>query len=199
MTRTRGFTIIEAMVALVVLAVGLLGLASIQVVAVKAASIGASMQKASALATDLLANMQQWDYNDARLNTTRTTITSTSDAAVATAANDTSRAATPNPTPDFGEPSSGATTNNALTLNGTVVYQGLTAATLPGNTKTINRYWNVFPVQLPNGSTVAQGKLIQVIVRWTEQDLRATGNTSGAGYRQLVFTTYKTNPGAMTQ
>jgi len=63
----RGFSTIEAMTASAVLLVGLLGLASLQVVGVRSNHFGRDLAQASSLAQDLAENIQRWDYADSRL------------------------------------------------------------------------------------------------------------------------------------
>src|SRR5436853_3515036 len=63
----RGFSLIESMVASVVMLIGLLGLAGLQVTGMRANNLGKRMAQASLLAQDLVQNMQVWQYGDARL------------------------------------------------------------------------------------------------------------------------------------
>ena len=63
----RGFSLIEAMVASVIMLIGLLGLAGLQVIGMRANNIGKRMSQASLLAQDLAQNMQIWAYADNRL------------------------------------------------------------------------------------------------------------------------------------
>src|SRR5256885_861912 len=63
----RGFSLIEAMVASIVLLIGLLGLAGLQIIGMRANNLGKRMSQASLLAQDLVNNMQLWPYADARL------------------------------------------------------------------------------------------------------------------------------------
>jgi type IV pilus assembly protein PilV len=55
----RGFTLLEVMIALVILAVGLLGLASLQVMAIKGNSFGQQMTVASTLAQNQLEQLRR--------------------------------------------------------------------------------------------------------------------------------------------
>src|SRR5712691_5796499 len=63
----RGFSLIEAMVASVIMLIGLLGLAGLQIIGVRANNIGKRMSQASLLGQDLAQNMQIWAYTDTRL------------------------------------------------------------------------------------------------------------------------------------
>ena len=56
---SKGFTLLELMIALVILAVGLLGLASLQVMAIKGNSYGQQMTVASTLAQNQLEQLRQ--------------------------------------------------------------------------------------------------------------------------------------------
>jgi type IV pilus assembly protein PilV len=55
----KGFTLLEVMIALVILAVGLLGLASLQVMAIKGNSYGQEMTVASTLAQNQLEQLRR--------------------------------------------------------------------------------------------------------------------------------------------
>jgi type IV pilus assembly protein PilV len=56
---SKGFTLLELMIALVILAIGLLGLASLQVMAIKGNSYGQEMTVASTLAENQLEQLRQ--------------------------------------------------------------------------------------------------------------------------------------------
>jgi type IV pilus assembly protein PilV len=56
---SKGFTLLELMIALVILAIGLLGLASLQVMAIKGNSYGQEMTVASTLAQNELEQLRQ--------------------------------------------------------------------------------------------------------------------------------------------
>jgi type IV pilus modification protein PilV len=193
----RGFTLIEAFIALTLLAIGLLGLASLQIVAVRANTVATRMSHASELASDLAENVQRWDYSDARLQPLPTAVGSTDEVYVTSRA-DMGRSdpvdkqldnVTAASKAEFGElpsDSGNATTNDALLL-GTVKYGGTTVGASGGDYR---RYWNVFHVDSPS----IQGKLVQIIVRWPEAGL---GGAGGAiGMRQIVCTTFKADPAA---
>jgi type IV pilus assembly protein PilV len=55
----RGFTLLEVMIALVVLSIGLLGLASLQIMAIKGNSFGQQMTVASTLAQNQLEQLRR--------------------------------------------------------------------------------------------------------------------------------------------
>ncbi|OGP52541.1 MAG: type IV pilus modification protein PilV [Deltaproteobacteria bacterium RBG_13_52_11] len=55
----KGFTLLEVMIALVILAIGLLGLASLQVMAIKGNSFGQQMTVASTMAQNQLEQLRR--------------------------------------------------------------------------------------------------------------------------------------------
>jgi len=65
---TDGFTLIEVLIALVVFAVGVLGLALMQLSAIKGNSIANRVSQASTLASDQIERIMTWDYGDGRLD-----------------------------------------------------------------------------------------------------------------------------------
>ena len=67
-----GFSLIELLVAVVILAVGLLGLAQLQVTAMRANSQTASTTAATAIAQHALEAVVAWGHNDDRLKSTQT-------------------------------------------------------------------------------------------------------------------------------
>ena len=60
---SRGFTLLEVMITTVILAVGLLGLASLQIVAIKGNSFGQQMSVASTLAQNRLEQLRRTEYS----------------------------------------------------------------------------------------------------------------------------------------
>jgi type IV pilus modification protein PilV len=182
--RARGFTLIEAMVSLVVLAIGMLGLMGLQLVGVRANFFGKQLGKASELARDLAESSTRWDYNDARLAAI-TTVNSTNSAAV-TPRWDLGRAdAVPNSAQHQycempGDPN--CTNAGALGAN----YHGLSGDVTQDGTYQFRRYWTVYGVDIA-GLGTPQGKLIQIVVRWKEP---------GLGWRQVQTSSYLPNPQA---
>ena len=190
----RGFSLIESMVASVVMLIGLLGLAGLQVVAMRANNLGKRMAQASLLAQDLVQNIQLWQYTDSRLvpqGSASPAHTGPVAAIAITAFSDVLNTATLTTTVDgspvtfdFTDGAAGAAQVNQLAAS----YAGVLSpvdTTLPAGEQTIfQRYWNVFPVDL-NGSGQAQGKLIQILVRWKEPNF---------GYRQVSASFYKYDP-----
>jgi type IV pilus assembly protein PilV len=59
----EGFTLLEVMITVVILAIGLLGLAGLQIVAIKGNSFGQQMSVASTLAQNQLEELRQTAYS----------------------------------------------------------------------------------------------------------------------------------------
>jgi prepilin-type N-terminal cleavage/methylation domain-containing protein len=193
--RDRGFSLIEAMVASVVMLIGMLGLAALQVVGVRANNIGKRMAQASLLGQDLAQNMQIWAYTDSRLtpiNNTSTYHLDSTDGTVISKYWDLTSAQAPTSTSsgavnfDYSDGPSAGWVSTATALNAN--YEGVMSpvdSTLPAGEQTIfTRYWNVFNVDL-SGSGVVQGKLVQIIVRWKEPNF---------GYRTVTHSFFKYDP-----
>jgi Tfp pilus assembly protein PilV len=187
----RGFSILEAFIALAVMAIGLLGLASLQVVGVRANHFGRKMALASALVRDLSETVQSWDYSDTRLAPPRGVVTSTTDTTIVSRW-DMGRDATASYTADYAEQAgdTNATTASQLT---SANYNGLLAtridkdyASAATSSLGLRRYWNVHSVDV-SGSGAEQGKLVQIIVRWKEP---------GLGMRQVTGSAFRPNPAA---
>jgi prepilin-type N-terminal cleavage/methylation domain-containing protein len=178
----RGFSLIEAMVASLVMLIGMLGLAGLQVLGVRANNLGKRMAQASLLAQDLAQNMQViWRYGEARLvpKQDTTAYTDPNAAAIAKYWNLTSAQA---PTAadgtgltfDYSDGPSNAVVTNALAAN----YEGVASPVDPtlaaGEQIIFTRYWNVFNVN--------NGKLVQIVVRWKEPNF---------GYRSVTMSFFK--------
>jgi type IV pilus assembly protein PilV len=56
--RNKGFTLIEVLISMIILAIGLLGLASLQIIALRESQDAYTMQQAILLATDMQARMR---------------------------------------------------------------------------------------------------------------------------------------------
>ena len=67
MTREAGFTLIEVLVAMVVLSIGLLGVASMQVVATQVNGVSNGISRGIVVAQDKLEELMVLDYGDAAL------------------------------------------------------------------------------------------------------------------------------------
>ncbi|MBF5042810.1 hypothetical protein FGE12_10435 [Aggregicoccus sp. 17bor-14] len=172
----RGTTLVEAMIAMGVVLVGLLGFASLQIITSRANVFNKRMAQATTVAQELAENMRGWPYADSRLSP-GTAITSLADTNL-TSGWDLGRAATPSPTPQFSD--------SVLTAAN---YRGLALDADRDGTAEFTRYWNVYAANLTGGGQ-ANGKLIQIIVRWKEP---------GLGFRQVTTMAYKPNPQAVFQ
>jgi len=64
----KGFTLIEILIGLLILAIGLLGIAVMQINSVKGGSFGNNMTQASTLAQDKLEYLKNLSYTDSNLN-----------------------------------------------------------------------------------------------------------------------------------
>lgn len=178
----------------VIMLIGLLGLAGLQVVGMRANNVGKRLAQASLLAQDLEENMQLWQYTDPRLTAGNNPGPfSDTNAAAITQYWNTGRGASPAVQFDYtdGNDTTGATHVNQLAIN----YEGVLSPvnpSLPLSEQTIfSRYWNVFPVDL-KGTGAAQGKLVQVVVRWKEP-----GATTY--YRQVTSSFFKYDPSEFNQ
>ncbi len=186
----RGTSLIEAMMAMVVVLIGLTGLLSAQTVVAKTNLYTQRIRQASALAADLEENIRRWGYNDVRLDN-GIAITSLSDSLIALKSDmGTYAAASSASLATFAEQATdpNAATSSATTL-GTSVFQGLNPDYNNDGDVDFFRYWTVFDVTISGGS-VPDGKLVQTIVRWKEP---------GFGYRQVQSSTFIVNPAAAAQ
>ena len=180
-TATRGFTLVEALVASAILMVALAALLPLQVMGARMNRWSERTLDATLLATDLSENISRWNYSDPRLNPLLT-VSSFSDSAVA-ARWDMGTSARASPTAEFSDsptPDSNASAYAALGAS----YQGLSSDVDGDGTADFTRYWNVYAVDA-TGSGTPSGKLIQIIVRWNEPRV---------GWHQVVVTTFKRNP-----
>jgi type IV pilus modification protein PilV len=197
----RGFSIIEALIASIVLLIGLLGLATLQVVGVRSNHFGRHMTQASQLAQDLTENIQRWDYNDARLTpAVARTWNVLSPASTAAVDNewDMGRGISATHTDgstytaDFSEGTTNATKTSALTAAFCTPnppgcpYIGLSGDVNGTGVLEYTRYWNVWTTTFDG--TTNTGRFIQVIVRWKEPAL---------GYRQIAVSTFKEIPNSL--
>lgn len=182
----RGTSMIEAMVAMGVLLVGLLGFASLQVVTVRANHYNKRVSQASALANDLVENVRLWGYLDTRL-TSLGNVTSAEAAAVKDKW-DMGRAQAASYTAQYGDAPDDANATNQNALGAT--YPGIKGELDPYHDgPEFFRYWNVFGLDT-DGDGNPNGKLVQVIVRWKEP---------AYGYRQITTMAFKPDPQAMLQ
>ena len=180
-SRTRGFTLIEAMVASAILMVALAALLPLQVYGARTNRWSERTLDASLLATDLSENVSRWSYTDARLNALQT-VNSFSDSTVAASWN-MGTAAVATQTAQYSD--SPTRDQNATTFNALgATYQGLSSDVDGDGRPDFTRYWNVYSVDLA-GTGTPSGKLVQIIVRWNEPNV---------GWHQIAVTTFKRNP-----
>jgi Tfp pilus assembly protein PilV len=194
----RGFSLVEALMASIVMLVGLLGLATLQVVGVRSNHFGRHMTQASQLAQDLIENLQRWDYNDVRISPAIARSWNVQDATSTAAVDkewDMGRGAAATHTDgssytaDFSEGTANANRTAALGAAFCTPsppgcpYIGLSGDVDGDGVLDYQRYWNVWTTTFDGATTT--GKFIQVIVRWKE---------TGLGYRQIAASTFKEIP-----
>jgi prepilin-type N-terminal cleavage/methylation domain-containing protein len=170
--RARGFTLIEAMMAMLVLLVGATGMVAVYMQGQRMHSDALRATRATAIAQDLLNNVEQWPY----ANTTGQPLynrATGNDADIGDTAFRFETSADPvsDGFADHGE--------GDLPVN----YTGLPAASLA---PFYERFWNVsYP---PDAAGVGiDAANIAVIVRWP----------SGPGWRRVVLMSAKPNPAAV--
>lgn len=163
----RGMSLVEVMVAVSLLVIAATGVAKMTGHGLKLNADARQITRATAIAEDLLGQIQTWDYDDPRLANT-------------TAGNDA----------DYGdgsqsfEAATGFTADHAeadLVLNG-LDWNGLPTATLAA--AGYQRFWNVAELDDTNFNGIADARRIAVIVRWPH----------GTTYRRVVLYTAKVNP-----
>lgn len=171
----RGTTLLEAMIAMVVLLIGAIGVIGAHRQGLRLASDARRLTRASAIAQDLVDQISLWPYDDPRL-----------------ARNPSGRFTLPDT--DIGDSnflfeSSASTSGLAdygdgdLTLLGTQ-WNGIPTSVIQGTAPRFERYWNVAYVDDMDPDGVKDGVRIAVIIRWPE----------GASYRRIVAYTFKANP-----
>lgn len=174
LTRTtpRGSTLIEAMVAMSVLVIGAMGMMGLHTQGIKIESDSRHITRATAIAQDLLSQVQLWDYDDARLADTFTDNLATlgdPDFAVEREADLLAAKLV-----DHAEAE--------LTAGG-AEFHGLPTSAISG----YERYWS-FAEDLvnddTNGNGVVDGRRVAVLVRWK----------SGGGWRRVVLLGFVRDP-----
>lgn len=170
----RGLTLIESMLALAIMLIGAMGLASLFTTGVQMNGDARRMTRATAIAQDLLNNIALWPYQDNVAGTPLANTSTANDADVGDAAFAFQQDANPvgDGLADHGEAD--------LTALG-ALWTGIPAAELGGE---YERYWNVRYVDT-NGNGVNDLVQIAVIVRWQH----------AGGWRRIVLLTAKINPG----
>ena len=169
----RGTTLLEAMIAMVVLLIGAIGVIGAHRQGLRLASDARRLTRASAIAQDLVDQIALWPYGDPRL--ARGARSSLAD-------------------PDIGDSnflfeSSASTSTLAdhgdadLTLGGRP-WNGIPTSVIQGTAPRFERYWNVAYMDDMDGDGVWDMARIAVIVRWAE----------GTSFRRIVAYTTKANP-----
>lgn len=169
--KPRGATLIEAMVAMSVLLVGTMGVATLHTSAVKIEGDSRRITRSTAVAEDLLAQIEQWPFDDPRLSNDvpgndanfgkKGRIQYDADGEDPVAAGKV----------DHGEADlvKGGATWNGLPVTALGQYQ---------------RFWNVATPDDSNGNGVPDSVRVAVLVRWR----------SGGGWRWVVLLHTKPNP-----
>jgi len=170
----RGVTLIEAMVAMVVLLIGALGMMSLHSTGVRMQGEAREITRATAIAQDLMNQIQSWEYADPRLaEVNGANNTDVGDDAHLFEAYGT--------TPPFDHA-------EADLAPGGTGWTGIPTAVLA--TGGFERYWNVTTVN-PDGTLidtntngVADGMHVAVIVLWPQ----------GGRWHKVVLHGFKVNP-----
>ena len=188
-SRRRGTSLIEAMISITMLLIGLAGFASLQPVIVRSNHFAKRVAVASMLATDLEESVHRWGYADARLAPSMT-LTGCNTASMSGCFADPTNVV---PKWDMGKSDAGSYTPQFSDADlGTyrgVPVTGAGADVDRDGTPEFFRYWNVYEID-PSGSTIPNGKLVQIIVRWKEPNY---------GFRQVTNSAFKFNPAVVLQ
>jgi Tfp pilus assembly protein PilV len=181
----RGTTILEAMIAMAIVLVGLLGFAGLQIITSRANQFNKRMSQATAVATDLSESIKRWSYTDPRLETTAA-VTRLDDDSIKDSW-DLGRSADLATKQQFSDKAgdTNAAASGALATD----YQGVSTDTDGDDQPDFTRYWNVYALDQGSSGT-PNGKLVQIIVRWKEP---------GFGFRQVTTMAYKPNPQSIFQ
>jgi hypothetical protein len=161
------------MVAMVVLLVGATGMLSLHSTGLRLQSEAREITRATAIAQDLMNQVQSWDYADVRV----ANVTTANDVDVG----DDARLFEGSGTPPFDHAEADLTA-------GGLDWTGIPTAGLA--TGGFERYWNVSTTDRNGnlldsaGNTVADGMRVAVIVRWPQ----------GSGWRRVVLLGFKVNP-----
>jgi Tfp pilus assembly protein PilV len=165
--RSRGVTIVEALVSLAILTIGATGLVGMHRQSQVYLGDSLRMFRATAVAQDLISQIETWSFDDPRLaNRTTANDADLGDSAYAFGTQ-------ANPPADYLEAD--------LTAGG-LAWNGMARSVLENNG--MERFWNVAYIDDQNGNGVPDAVRVAVIVRWPQ----------GAGWRRVVFVTVKPNP-----
>jgi Tfp pilus assembly protein PilV len=164
----RGLSILEATVAMVVMLIGATGLVGLNMTATRMAGDARHLTRATAIAQDLVSQIELWDYDDPRLANSVTA----NDGDISDLAQ------------DFEEQTIPLIEHDEADLtDGGARWNGLPAAQLVGG---YERYWNVARLAADdaNGNLVPDAARIAVIVRWPQ----------GSGFRRVALLATKPDP-----
>ena len=161
----RGFTLLEPMMAVLVMLVGAVGVLGLHRIGVTVNGDARRMTRATAIAQDLLSQIETWDYTDVRLVN-------------ANASND---ATIGDPAFAFEGASPPADHGEADLTAGGAAFHGIPAAGLAGG---YERYWNVAYADDSNANNIVDSARLAVIVRWPQ----------GSSWRRVVLLGLKRNP-----
>ncbi len=167
-----GTSLLEAMVAMVILLVGAIGVIGAHRAGLRLASDARRMTRASAITQDLVDQIALWPYGDPRLANTNPA----NDADIGDSAFAFESSASPSTLADHSDAD--------LTLGGTT-WNGIPTSVIQAQGANFQRYWNVSYVDDMDGDGVWDAVRIAVIVRWGD---------AGSGYRRIVSFTTKANP-----
>lgn len=178
----RGITLIEVTVSMAVLLIGMLGMAHMQVVAVRQNQFSANVTRASALGQGLVENVAMWRYNDERL-TPLATVNSLDDELIQKRFDlprDEDLSADADRMMQFGEAGNDPSATNDDALG---EFDGALSEVDADGNPIFRRYWNVFGWD-PDGDGLENAKFVLIVVRWREPNL---------GMRQVYTTAVKAN------
>lgn len=176
----RGMSLVEVAISLVLLGIGLLGLAQMQVVGTRANRFGRNMTLATELARDLVENATLWRYGDPRLAPLATVPSLDDPKVTALFSLGSQEVLTGDDRPQFGE---WAGDTNAIVPGALGLYTGASADLDRDGQPDFRRYWTVLAVD-PDGDGIVDSKFVVVVVRWKE---------AGVGMRQVFATAVKAN------
>jgi len=154
--RELGFTLIEALISIVVMLIAMVGAGALQVAAAYSNRYSRELTQAAALATQMSELIQNWSFNDARL--------------------------APNSTVTGGTATWSAVSDATESMGRTMGYclgsysgctspdqRGTDASLPPASVDAFDRvYWNVV-AEDQNNDAVPEAKLVHILVRWSIQ------------------------------
>jgi prepilin-type N-terminal cleavage/methylation domain-containing protein len=170
--QTRGFTLLETVLAMAVLLIGATGMVGLHMQGLRMEGDARRITRATAIAQDLMDQISTWPWGDPRLGTA-TGIDTSMLATLGDPGFAYERSTTP--TASFSDASGGLT-------QGGKAWNGIPLS----DTQSVGfeRYWNVAYVDDSNANGVPDAARIAVIVRYP----------AGVGYRRVVLLGSKLNP-----